>query len=500
MPLFNNDNFKQVASEDKEKFIKALVNDIATSHKKPIEIIKNVLKNNKLARIYFRYYGVDEFLPVINNNIEVNQYRISPQELIKIIDNPRSSINERVNPKLNWYKKYEKELIDQGFEAEFNIAGDNLITIEIIGVPKEMHGKGYGSIIMNNLINYADKNNIVLQLRPAASSTHSRAKLIHFYSKFGFIENKGKASNDNYQYMYRLPKNAKVDSLVEKILKEVQEEPKKKIKLPIAKLVVTKNKFEESLKEVLAGETSFNYDKPIMVAYMPELKKYFLQDGNHRVIERLIKGEKEIQAFINPYHPKMYEHQLNDSIINIKDAVKNFLAKDRLKEAKENKKQYDYAIVKANVDFPELKEVQSEIDKDELYQDESNKFGLENNPHVTLLYGIHKEVTFDEVKEVIDKLELPDEIKITGISKFENENYDVLKFDVDSTDLSKINSALRKLPYTNDYDEYKPHITIAYLKPGEADKYISKNYNNTKKISIKTIDFKEVSGKKHILK
>ena len=86
---------------------------------------------------------------------------------------------------LNWFKTYEKELTDNGFEAEF-IINDGVVTIEIIGVPKHLHGSGIGTKIMNKLSEKADELGIVLQLRPAASSTHSRKKLINFYSKFGF--------------------------------------------------------------------------------------------------------------------------------------------------------------------------------------------------------------------------------------------------------------------------------------------------------------------------
>lgn len=118
---------------------------------------------------------------------------------------------ERFNDsKINWYKRFENKLLDQGFEAEFNPVDDSTVTIEIIGIPKEKHGQGYGSKIMNKLTSYADKNDIVLQLRPSASSTHSRSKLINFYQKFGFIENKGKDENEKYQYMYRLPQMSKV--------------------------------------------------------------------------------------------------------------------------------------------------------------------------------------------------------------------------------------------------------------------------------------------------
>jgi GNAT superfamily N-acetyltransferase len=115
-------------------------------------------------------------------------------------------LREKIN-NLSWFKQYEQELISQGLEAEFNPVNDNLVTIEIIGVPKDKHGQGHGSQIMKNLCDKADQLGIVLQLRPAASSTHSRGKLIKFYSKFGFVENKSSNMNSDYQYMYRLPKN-----------------------------------------------------------------------------------------------------------------------------------------------------------------------------------------------------------------------------------------------------------------------------------------------------
>jgi len=117
---------------------------------------------------------------------------------------------------ISWFKQYEQQLLSQGLEAEFNSVNDRLVTIEIIGIPKKLHGQGYGSKIMTELCKKADELGVVLQLRPSASSTHSRTKLIKFYSKFGFIENKGKNLKSDYQYMYRLPKQ----ELVEQILKE----------------------------------------------------------------------------------------------------------------------------------------------------------------------------------------------------------------------------------------------------------------------------------------
>lgn len=115
-------------------------------------------------------------------------------------------LKKRLYENIDWFTRYQNELESDGFEAEFNPVNDKLVTIEIIGIPKSLHGHGYGTKIMNQLCTSADNLKIVLQLRPSASSTHSRGKLINFYSKFGFVENKGENLRPEYQYMYRLPK------------------------------------------------------------------------------------------------------------------------------------------------------------------------------------------------------------------------------------------------------------------------------------------------------
>mgnify|MGYP003352094323 CR=1 FL=1 len=38
--------------------------------------------------------------------------------------------------------------------------------------------------------------------------------------------------------------------------------------------------------------------------------------------------------------------------------------------------------------------------------------------------------------------------------------------------LNALNKQLCKFPYTNDYPDYKPHITIAYVKKGLGKKYL----------------------------
>lgn len=130
-------------------------------------------------------------------------------------------------------------------------------------------------------------------------------------------------------------------------------------------------------------------------------------------------------------------------------------------------------------------DVLSFIDSNDIFDDEEHSYGLEKEPHITVLYGVSNTVSHNEVKEFIESnVTTPITGKLTSISMFENE-YDVLKFTVDSEDLHKLNKLMTdSFPYENDYPDYIPHMTIAYLKKGTGKKY-TKN--------IKPIEFKSKS-------
>jgi 2'-5' RNA ligase len=49
--------------------------------------------------------------------------------------------------------------------------------------------------------------------------------------------------------------------------------------------------------------------------------------------------------------------------------------------------------------------------------------------------------------------------------------------------LEEVNKRLSELPNSNQFPEYKPHITIAYVKKGLGQKYADSNY----KYQIKNI-------------
>ena len=148
-----------------------------------------------------------------------------------------------------------------------------------------------------------------------------------------------------------------------------------------------------------------------------------------------------------------------------------------MKMINENRK-YEYGCAMLYFDFPSLFKVQDAIDPKDLYEDpDDDSYGFDDEPHVTLLFGLHKEVTDEEVKDIVSSF-VYRPIKLTKLSIFENPDYDVLKFDVSRSGggeiLYKANKELRKLPYTSNFPDYHPHMTVGYLKKGTGKKWAEK--------------------------
>lgn len=150
---------------------------------------------------------------------------------------------------------------------------------------------------------------------------------------------------------------------------------------------------------------------------------------------------------------------------------------------------YKYGCVMLYLDLEKNKEdeIQALVDEDDLYlgTEDDPGYGREDEPHVTILYGIHSDVPDEDVEKLIEKLKQP-EIRLNKISIFDNadKGFDVVKFDVENEELHKMNKMFKELPYTSDYPEYHPHVTIAYVKAGEGEKYVKK-LSEEEEITIK---------------
>lgn len=121
-----------------------------------------------------------------------------------------------------------------------------------------------------------------------------------------------------------------------------------------------------------------------------------------------------------------------------------------------------------------IKELQERIPESFLYRD-GDMDAIEPDLHVTIKYGLNIK-DFDGFPVNIPfKILRPFDVKITDISYFEQEEFDVLKLAVEP---SKILVSLREYieerwTWEDKYPVYEPHITLAYVKKGMAEKYIN---------------------------
>ena len=161
------------------------------------------------------------------------------------------------------------------------------------------------------------------------------------------------------------------------------------------------------------------------------------------------------------------------------------MMKKYLEFIKEAKSRYEYGCVMVDFNFENWSELLESIDSDDIYKVEGKNYGLQPRPHLTLLYGIHDTVSDDEILNCFDGFKEDDfKVQLDGVSIFENPEFDVVKLGVVLTPkLIEINKRLSNLPNSNQFPEYKPHITLSYVKNGLGKKYVNPDY----KYEIKNI-------------
>lgn len=123
--------------------------------------------------------------------------------------------------------------------------------------------------------------------------------------------------------------------------------------------------------------------------------------------------------------------------------------------------------------------------------------GREDEIHVTVLYGLFT-TNSSEVEDIIKKYNIePFEVRLSLITAFLNGGQDVLKVDVESSGLHNLHKLLREnLKNDNKYPEYRPHLTIAYLKKGEAENYIGRDDFQGITCKVNSIVFSSRTGDK----
>lgn len=115
------------------------------------------------------------------------------------------------------------------------------------------------------------------------------------------------------------------------------------------------------------------------------------------------------------------------------------------------------------------------------------KDGREDNPHATVRFGFHS----DDPEPVHRLLASEPAANLTlgPLDLFRAPEHDVLIAPVESPDLHRLNGKLGELEHTDTHPEYKPHVTIAYLKPGEGEQFVGHRALAGEKASIDKVTF-----------
>lgn len=122
--------------------------------------------------------------------------------------------------------------------------------------------------------------------------------------------------------------------------------------------------------------------------------------------------------------------------------------------------------------------------------------GRERHPHITVLYGLVNEADFFKLRQICQNM-APFEVEVGTVKAFRNESspHDVLVYEILSPELKKLNSMFSAFENENTFPEYKPHMTIAYVKKGALADLEGKPFALTgEKYTVSKIHFSHVDG------
>jgi N-acetylglutamate synthase-like GNAT family acetyltransferase len=181
---------------------------------------------NEMPHITIGYNGSNGGAPADSNNIENWKPidKVVVKGVIREVGEGGKILKESSN----------KEKVVADFETMDIMLGDKVVgdfhmydrrqykknskylTLSKIEINPEYRNMGYATQVMNQIIEYANKNNLIIVLTPDAYKPGglSTSKLKDWYKSLGFIMNKGKNKDfETMQLMYKLP--VKLDEMID---------------------------------------------------------------------------------------------------------------------------------------------------------------------------------------------------------------------------------------------------------------------------------------------
>ncbi len=197
----------------------------------------------------------------------------------------------------------------------------------------------------------------------------------------------------------------------------------------------------------------------------PELAEKLKKEQEER--EKQIQYNKSLTPIKNKREKEIEERE--------KAKASSLSYKEILKQANDAPREFSCVLASLGEPLKKIfKDLANSIPEEEIYNPkEDPKYGREEKPHATILFGIHSQ----NPKEVEFLLSSKPKISATleDFSLFEPEDkeYDVLKVSLVSKDLTELHDLLKQsLDNTESFPEYNPHLTIAYLKKGKGKNYV----------------------------
>lgn len=125
--------------------------------------------------------------------------------------------------------------------------------------------------------------------------------------------------------------------------------------------------------------------------------------------------------------------------------------------------------------------------------------GREAETHITARWGLHFMTPSQRLRDSLRQFG-PITATLGKTSLFSNPDADVLKVDVQSEDLHRLYKLIGRLvPVHTTHPTYKPHLTIAYLKPGRGAKYAGNTALSGQKLTFDSLVFSGKKGKRETI-
>lgn len=237
------------------------------------------------------------------------------------------------------------------------------------------------------------------------------------------------------------------------------------------------------------------YDLKHLPAYLDNfIAKYFT--GMGMIIDDIVHQDNVKITDPFPSIQKVVNKALRQSVANL------FSKRDIVAQTKKVK-QGDYSCVMALVPHDLAQEIVEwgvrNVPDEELYLTDEGKLGRELESHVTIYYGL---LTNDAkaVRRSFNE-DKPYKAKLGKVRHFQPPElpFDVLTVEVISEDLDRVNKRTSESFECADdlpSNEYKPHITIAYMKRDKAKDYIGYDGFEGKEVELDTLVFSPHKGNK----